>query len=398
MQNSLSLALLTLGGWLLLCLLLVLPLVISPYLHRRRTQRQVGAASAASIYRAGEVQGAAAEARFPAREEPLPALLPAWSLPDAVTAQQAAFQPAQQGAPIACPPGPGEEQRNRARPLARPFGVRISALSERGSTHADQENEDSFLTVTGTRSRAGQLHSFGLCVVADGVSGYATGHEASRQTLLAISQRFVPILTQSEVSGEDLGLLLAASIQSANRALFQHNERSTRPLGCTVTAAVITDQEITICHVGKNRAYFLPEQPPLRRLTVDHSIVESLVVAGLIRREEVYTHPKRNRIFRCLGQGPQVEIDTLHVPASFGDRLLFCSDGLWEALRDPTIEETLRRRADPLAANNQLVTLAKERGGQDDITSILVDLTGEVEQRKRPGISHIRSNRMNLDL
>jgi serine/threonine protein phosphatase PrpC len=159
---------------------------------------------------------------------------------------------------------------------------------------------------------------------------------------------------------------------------------------------LITDQEIIICHVGKNRAYFLPEQPSLRRLTVDHSIVESLVVAGLIQREEVYTHPKRNRIFRCLGQGPQVEIDTLHVPATSGDRLLFCSDGLWEVVRDPALEEVLRRHADVAQATTQLITLAKERDGRDDITAIVVDLIPDGAPAKRPGISQIRSNRTDL--
>jgi serine/threonine protein phosphatase PrpC len=206
------------------------------------------------------------------------------------------------------------------------------------------------------------------------------------------------VLTQRDVSEQDLALLLAASIQSANRALYQHNQRSERPMGCTVTAALITEAEITICHVGKNRGYFLPDQPPLRRLTVDHSIVESLVVAGLLQRDEVYTHPKRNRIFRCLGQAEQVDVDTLHVPATAGDRLLFCSDGLWEVLRDPAIEETLRAYDDGAETNSQLLALAQERGGMDDITSILVDLTDDFHPPKRPGISRICSNQMDLEV
>lgn len=393
MQNSLSLALLTLGGWLLLCLLLVVPFVISPLLRRRKAQGQAGAGA---VRRAARARGKGG-ALFVLKPEPLPALSPAWSLPDAVTVQQPALQAAQQGVPVVSPAGPKKARRGEMKP-PRLFGVEMHALSERGRAHEDEENEDSFLVVTGTRSKAGRKYPFGLCVVADGVSGYGTGHEASRQAILAISERFVPVLTQRDVSEDDLGLLLSASIQSANRALFQHNVRSTRPMGCTVTAALVTEAEITICHVGKNRGYFLPDQPPLRRLTVDHSIVESLVVAGLIQRDEVYTHPKRNRIFRCLGQAEQVEVDIIHVPAAVGDRLLFCSDGLWEALRDPTIEEALRKYGDGAAANAQLLALARERGGQDDITSILVDLTDDFKPPKRAGISRICSNQMDLEM
>jgi serine/threonine protein phosphatase PrpC len=393
MQNSLSLALLTLGGWLLLCLLLVVPLVVAPLLRRRKAQEQAGANA---MPRAARAPGKAG-VLFSMQPEAQPALSPAWSLPDAVTIQQVPMLAAPPGMPVLAPAEPKQAERREMNP-PRPFGVQMHAGSARGRVHEDEENEDGFLVVTGTRSKAGKNSPFGLCVVADGVSGYATGHEASRQAMLAISQRFVPLLTQRDLSEGDLGMLLAASIQSANYALFQHNQRSDHPMGCTVTAALITDAEITICHVGKNRGYFLPDQPPLRRLTVDHSIVESLVVAGLIQRDDVYTHPKRNRIFRCLGQGAHVEVDTIHVPAATGDRLLFCSDGLWEVLRDPALEETLRAYGDGAQANNQLLALAQERGGMDDITSILVDLTDDFKPAKRPGISRVSSNQMDLEM
>ncbi len=395
MQDSLNLALWTLGGWLALCLVLVLPLVISSLLQQRRRRGQANAGSAE--HQRGGFTGNAG-ALFPVRAEPLPALSPVWSLPDALATQQTALQTVQQTASGAYPIRPETKKRIETDQPRRTLGIQMSGLSEVGRIHADQENEDSFLTIIGARKWAGQLRPFGLCVVTDGVSGYTTGHEASRQTILAISQRFVPVLTERDVSDEDLALLLAAAIQSANRALYQHNQRHDRPLGCTVTAALITNEQAMICHVGKNRAYFLAEHLPLRRVTTDHSIVESLVVAGFIQRDEVYTHPKRNRIFRCLGQGSQVEIDTIRVPLAVGDRLLFCSDGLWELLRDPALEGALREYPDNDEANSHLLALAKERGGVDDITSILVHLTPDAEPVKRPGMSQICSNQMNLAL
>lgn len=119
-------------------------------------------------------------------------------------------------------------------------------------------------------------------------------------------------------------------------------------------------------------------------------------MAGFIQRDEVYTHPKRNRIFRCLGQTPQVEIDTIRAPLAAEDRLLVCSDGLWELLRDPVMEEMLRKHAATSRASSNLVALAKEQGGVDDITAILVKLTNDAEPLKRPGISSLASSPKSL--
>ncbi|HEY7358748.1 MAG TPA: SpoIIE family protein phosphatase, partial [Ktedonobacterales bacterium] len=97
-----------------------------------------------------------------------------------------------------------------------------------------------------------------------------------------------------------------------------------------------------------------------------------------------------------LGQGPEVEIDTIHVPLSAGDRLLLCSDGLWETLRDPAIEEALRQQPDTARASNELMALAKGRGGLDDITAILVRLNDDSAPGQRPGISQMCSSQENL--
>jgi serine/threonine protein phosphatase PrpC len=388
MQDSLNLALLTLGGWLLLSLLLVTPLVISSFI-RRRPGKQSSRFPLPSTIRE-EDEGAFS----PAEDHTLQALLPAWSQPGRVAAPPTLR--------LAPPVGYSTRRREVQRLIEaqqyRPLGMQIGAHSDGGRLPNMEENEDSFLTVTGARKWSGRLHPFGLFVVADGVGGHANGHEASRKTLLAISQRFMPALTQPDVSDEDLTLLLAAAIKSANSELYQYNQSHSRPLGCTVTAALITDQQTAICHVGKNRAYLLAEEMPMRRVTTDHSLVESLVVAGFIQRDDVYTHPRRNRIYRCLGQGPQVEVDIVRLPTTSGATFLFCSDGLWEVLRDSSMEDVIREYADATEASRQLVTLAKERGGLDDVTAVLVKLTDQPEHVKRSGIRHISSSQMQVAL
>ncbi|HLW03461.1 MAG TPA: protein phosphatase 2C domain-containing protein [Ktedonobacterales bacterium] len=392
MQDSLNLALLTLGGWLLLSLLLVTPLVVMSFFQRRaaaRPEKMPSRFPRSPVSREEEEGGLCA-----AEDDTLQAVLPAWSQPGRVAAQPTPRLVSS----VAYPTRRRETQKLVEAQPCRPLGMQVGAHTDGGRLPEMQENEDSFLTVTGARKWAGRLHPFGLFVVVDGVGGNANGHEASRKTMLAISQRFVPALTQSEVSDNDLTLLLAASIRSANSELYLHNQSHARPLGCTITAALITDQQISICHVGKNRAYLLAEELPIRRVTTDHSLVESLVVAGFIQRDDVYTHPRRNRIYRCLGQGPQVEVDTVRLPPVAGARLLFCSDGLWEVLRDSTMEDVLREYADVSEASSQLVTLAKERGGLDDITAVLVKLTDQPEPARRPGIRQIASSHAQLAL
>lgn len=391
MQDTLGLALLTLGGWLALSVLLVLPLVVSALFHRRPLRRQARKQPANAASLEASIQRRRAMLFSPS-VPPSEALPPARWLSAGIAARPSPLHTAERAAPIGFAPGRRANKRGVDAQSCRAPGMQVSALSDGGRIPGARENEDGFLAVTGARGKAGQLHPFGLFVVTDGVSGYATGHEASRQTLLAISQRCVPALTQRHLSAEDVSRLLAEAIQRANRELYAHNCRSQSPLGCTVTAALITDQQAYICHVGKNRAYLLSELMPLRRVTVDHSIVESLVVAGFIKREEAYTHPKRNRIFRCLGQGPEVEIDTLHVPVSAGDRLLLCSDGLWEALRDPAIEDALRKQPDTSQTSSKLVALAKEQGGLDDITAVLVKMTDDPAPGQRAGISQMCSS------
>lgn len=202
----------------------------------------------------------------------------------------------------------------------------------------------------------------------------------------------MPLLTRADLTADDLVALLAATIRAANTLLNLQSQDQGHRLGCTLTAALVTNGEAAICHVGKNRGYLLSAQQPLQRITVDHSIVESLVVAGFIQREQVYNHPMRNRIYRCLGHGPQVQIDRFRLPLAPGDQLLLCSDGLWQMLRDPMIEGVLRQSPDICQANKTLVALANERGGLDNITTILIKLTDTPQPAQRAGIGCINSN------
>jgi serine/threonine protein phosphatase PrpC len=306
--------------------------------------------------------------------------------------KQAALQPSR----TSMPERGGEEYRSSARQHQPGLALCFSARSDRGRKRAACENEDSFLAVTGALRRGNTIEPFGLFVVADGMGGHADGHKASGTAVEALFHSLVPTLLQQDWPEHAVLPLLAQAIQGVNERLYQANQHDHTAMGCTVTAALVMGRAAHICNVGDSRTYLLGSLAPLQRVTVDHSLVESLVVAGIIQRADVYTHPKRNQIFRCLGHQPWVEVDTFHQPLTSGEFLLLCSDGLWEMVRDPEMEATLRQTHDVAQASSMLVARANENGGLDNITVIVVQLTNEDRPFNQPGITSLASNQSGL--
>jgi protein phosphatase len=110
----------------------------------------------------------------------------------------------------------------------------------------------------------------------------------------------------------------------------------------------------------------------LRRLTKDHSLVQRLVDDGQITREEVYSHPQRNLIYKSIGDRPEVQADIVHHTLANDDRLVLCSDGLWEMVHDDGLEEVLLSEPDVQRASDRLVANANLAGGDDNISVIIV--------------------------
>jgi PPM family protein phosphatase len=142
-------------------------------------------------------------------------------------------------------------------------------------------------------------------------------------------------------------------------------------MGSTVTGALIVGDTAHIVNVGDSRTY-LYDGTSLQPISVDHSLVMQLVIGGLIDREDIYTHPQRNQILRSLGDRRDVQIDLFTQKLRPGYQLLICCDGLWEMIRDPDIEQLLRETSDPQAAADQLMELANQNGGEDNISVIVV--------------------------
>lgn len=150
--------------------------------------------------------------------------------------------------------------------------------------------------------------------------------------------------------------------------------KSQSGMGTTLAAVLMINKMAYIANVGDSRVYLL-EHGQIRQITNDHSLVASLVAAGGITPEEVYTHPQRNIITRYLGTEPDVEVDLFTEELHLGDSLLLCSDGLWEMVRDREIQEVAIKGDDAQSACAKLIKLANRNGGVDNMSVIMVKVS-----------------------
>jgi serine/threonine protein phosphatase PrpC len=221
------------------------------------------------------------------------------------------------------------------------------------------------------------------------MGGHANGQDASRLAIQTIIDYILPKVSASN-NMDDPGFLklLADGVQCANDAVHRRNLEERADMGTTMTAAMVVGSTAYVSNVGDSRTYLYREPEGLQKVTRDHSVVASLVDAGIIQPDDVYTHPKRNQIYRSLGEKPVVEVDSFQVPLQPGDKLLLCSDGLWDMVRDPQIQQLMSNPApDPNMTGNALIQAALDGGGEDNVSVIVVSIT---ETSNRTGITGIQ--------
>jgi len=239
-------------------------------------------------------------------------------------------------------------------------------------------NEDSIFTLVMSYMRQSVTGQLGLFIVADGMGGQEAGEVASQTAIQAATHELTESLLELEVDGKSLSSermqqLMSRALEVANERVYLERQKRENDMGTTMTGALVTDWMLYLAHVGDCRAYRWGEDG-CQQLTVDHSVVASMVAAGTAKPEEVYTHPQRNVIYRCIGDRAAVEVDLAALALSPGDRLVLCSDGLWEMVRDEGIADIMMSEPDPQAACQILVDEANAAGGVDNISVIVVQL------------------------
>ena len=213
-----------------------------------------------------------------------------------------------------------------------------------------------------------------LYAVADGMGGAAAGEVASALAIEALNNGFVR-------SGPPTADLLISAAQTANRAVWDEAEAhpEMRGMGTTLVAiALVEGPELAIINIGDSRLYVL-HGDELRQVTFDHNLVAEMVAEGRITPAEAEVHPRRNIMTRALGVDPEVPVDLFVEDPCPGDRYLLCSDGLPREVSDDLIASLLRRIADPDEAARELVEEAKRRGGNDNITVVVVDVVDDAD-------------------
>lgn len=238
--------------------------------------------------------------------------------------------------------------------------------------NARDHNEDDFYLSEGKEA---------LCVVADGMGGHRSGEVASAMAIKAIVEYYRETMAEEdysadEIDGEDsVDLIqhrLRQAVQNANRAVFTAASDSElyRGMGTTIVSGYFTNEGVYFAHIGDSRAYRLRDGK-LQQRTEDHSLANEYVRMGILAAEDIEYFPYKNVITRACGLTDDVEVDVHFEEMRAGDVFLFCSDGLTDMVNDAQLQELLTAEDDLEKLCKQLVDVANENGGDDNITVIL---------------------------
>ncbi len=245
--------------------------------------------------------------------------------------------------------------------------LRFFGMTNRGMERS--RNEDSFFA-----QGQGEL---ALLVVADGMGGHRAGNVASSMAV-DVARAFW------EKKDNTVSLSIAESKQAvkglitkANRLVLEEAERSPekRGMGTTLTVGLLNGDHLVIGHVGDSRAYRINNES-IKLLTKDHSMVEQLIDSGEINPEEAHLHPQRHVLTRALGVSGELKVDIYEHEIDSETTLLFCTDGLTNMVNDEELLFHTRDQQDLQKLARDLVDLANDRGGHDNITVVIATCIG----------------------
>ncbi|MCC7494593.1 MAG: serine/threonine-protein phosphatase [Fimbriimonadaceae bacterium] len=247
-------------------------------------------------------------------------------------------------------------------------------------------NDDTALHLVQTMLTQGEPEAYDLLAVADGVGGHRDGDRAARLGLSALVSGLTMALAEADLAGEPLpaqgnGALfeaLRAAVLAADEAVRGLRDDLPKGPGTTLVAGLRLGRRLFLANVGDSRAYLWRDQQ-LQRLTRDDSLVQALLDEGQLTDDEAALHPDAGVLTQCLGQGEPVQPTLVMRLLRPGDRLLLCSDGLTERLRDRDLASLLEQQPEAWLCAEALTVAARWAGAKDNITVLVVNLTGEAD-------------------
>jgi len=257
------------------------------------------------------------------------------------------------------------------------MGLKINVFGKSDKGMVRTNNEDNYCID----------ESIKLFVVADGAGGHLSGEMASKLAVEVIPEQMKHML----IDGQKMQIgkynpkfsekanMLTTAVEFANRVIFEASQKYPKNYGMATTCVAVLfndDKTISYTNVGDSRIYLIRDNK-MSQITNDHSLVQEQVRQGIISAEEAEKVEYKNILTRALGSVENVEIDTNEIAVNNGDYLLLCTDGLLRMVDDPVIIRSIIENKEPQKIVSELVGLANEKGGKDNITVVLCQITRE---------------------
>ena len=265
--------------------------------------------------------------------------------------------------------------------------TQISVFGKTDVGMTRDHNEDCFLVADMTARRASLLpevryHEVGpkgtLLMVADGMGGAAAGEVASDMATKAIYNHLLATwINDKEDSPQQFAYRLREAVENANAKIhgYAKEHPENRGMGTTVTTLGVLENHVYLTQVGDSRAYLIRGGEAIQ-LTKDQSLMQRLVDAGELTEEEAERSERKNIILQALGPDARVRVDLTHQAICQGDSVLLCSDGLSGLVTREEIAESVSQDKDLVQISADLISLANDRGGPDNITVVVVRFSG----------------------
>lgn len=240
--------------------------------------------------------------------------------------------------------------------------IKAYAKSDKGKVR--EINEDYFFI-------SNSLDEVQLYILADGMGGYNGGEIASQLAVQAAKNYIENNFKEVDKDKDSIIQLLGSSMEYANMVVYEKSKEQPdlQGMGTTLEICLIYNNKVFIGHVGDSRIYRIRKEF-IRKLTQDHSYVQKLVKEGTITKEQAVHHPQKNMLMKALGCNAFVEPDVMVKGFLKDDILIMCSDGLTNLVSQEELYENATKNIEQ--ATKDLVALANDRGGYDNITVVII--------------------------